>query len=140
MAVELNSEWSAAGAGPRATVLLVEDDQSMRLALERQLAGSGYRCLSFDSAESLLDQGIDDQAACIISDHRLPGMSGLELLAALRQGGSSLAMILITGHDSPRLRRDAAAARVEGYLVKPFSRAALLAILDGPVRRSECVG
>jgi two-component system response regulator FixJ len=128
----MNVERDVPPEGAGATILLVEDDDSMRVALERQLNGSGYRCRSFASAESLLADAIEADAACIVSDQGLPGMSGLELLAELRVRGAFLPMILITGHDSVRLRNDAARRRVAGYLVKPFSRAALLSIIKGP--------
>ena len=68
-------------------VLVVEDDESMREALERLLGVAGFEPVAYASAEALLAAGLAEDAACVVSDLRLPAMSGLELLAALRARG-----------------------------------------------------
>jgi len=107
-------------------VLLVEDDDSMRSAIERLLGVAGFECAAYASAEGLLSDDIGKGAACVVSDLKLPGMSGLELLAALRTRGGWPPMILITAHDAPGLREEAKRCGAEAYLVKPFSGTALL--------------
>lgn len=108
------------------TVLIVDDDKSMRDAIARLLRAAGFESTAYPSAEALLANGAADSAACIVSDLMLPAMSGLELLDTLRAIGRGVPMILITAYDAPgrvdeALRRGAAA-----YLVKPFRGSALL--------------
>jgi FixJ family two-component response regulator len=112
--------------GPAAKVLVVEDDDGMRHAIERLLDVGGYRCTAYASADALLAHGVDDDFACVISDLRLPGMSGLELLASLRARVGSLPFILITAHDRPGLRQEAMQCGAAAYLVKPFRGTVLL--------------
>jgi len=107
-------------------VLVVEDDNSMREAIERLLNAAGFGCTAFASADALLARGIDGASACVISDLKLPGMSGLELLAALHEQAIALPFILITAHDTPELRQEAMSHGVADYLAKPFRGTALL--------------
>jgi FixJ family two-component response regulator len=107
-------------------VLVVEDDDSMRGAIERLLVAAGFGCTAFPSAEALLGRGVDEGSACVISDLRLPGMSGLDLLAALRQQRLSTPLIMITAHDAPGLCEAALSSGAAAYLAKPFRGTALL--------------
>ena len=113
-------------AGPGATVLVVEDDDSMRESIERLLDAAGFGCTAYASADALLARGVDEDSVCVISDLRLPGMSGLELLAALRQRDLSTPFILITAHDTPGLRETAMRRGAAAFLAKPFRGTALL--------------
>jgi len=108
------------------TILVVEDDDSMREAIERLLGAAGFPCAAYASADALLARGVDDDSACLISDLRLPGMSGLQLLATLRERDISLPFILITAHDAPGLREEATLRGAAAYLAKPFRGTALL--------------
>jgi two-component system response regulator FixJ len=108
------------------TVLVVEDDDSMREAIERLLNAAGFGCVAYASADALLVRGVDEDWACVISDLRLPGMSGLELLATLRERDISLPFILITAHDAPGLSEEATLCGAAAYLAKPFRGTALL--------------
>jgi FixJ family two-component response regulator len=126
------------------TVLVVEADASMREALERLLAEGGYGCVAFASAEALLARVADDSAACVISDLRLPGMSGLELLSTLRERHMAVPVIVITAHDMAGLREEVIAHGAANYLAKPFRGSALLkavaaatALAAGSARRTE---
>ena len=110
-----------------ANVLLVEDDDSFRAALARLLCASGIGCEAFASAEALLARGSAGGATCVVTDLRLPGMSGLELLGELRRRGGWPPLVLVTAHDAPGLREDALRRGAAAYLVKPFPAAALLA-------------
>ena len=112
------------GTGGR--VLVVEDDDSMREAIERLLDAAGFSCTAYASADALLARGVDEGSACVISDLRLPGMSGMELLTTLRQRDISLPFILITAHDRPGLRQEAMQCGAAAYLVKPFRGTVLL--------------
>jgi FixJ family two-component response regulator len=109
-----------------ATVLVVEDDDSMRAAIERLLGAGGFACRSYASAEALLAGDVAGDAACLVSDLKLPAMSGLQLLGVLRDRGGWPPLVLITAHDAPGLREEAARCGATAYLVKPFAGVALL--------------
>ena len=115
------------------TVLVVEDDDSMREAIERLLNAAGFGCAAYASADTLLARGVYEDSACVICDLRLPGMSGLELLATLRERGISLPFILITAHDSPGLRQEAMRCGAAAYLAKPFRGTTLLEAVRGAI-------
>ncbi len=113
--------------GSRRKVLVVEDDESMREAIESLLAAAAMDSVMYESAEALLADGVGgDAAACVVSDLKLPGLSGLELLCELRARGTRLPLILVTAHDSPSLRAEAARQGVAAYLAKPFLGSQLL--------------
>ena len=80
----------------------------MREAIARLLDASGVENTTFASAEALLAGGAQEDAACVVSDLRLPAMSGFELLAELRARGGGPPLILITAHDAPGQREEAA--------------------------------
>jgi FixJ family two-component response regulator len=107
-------------------VLVVEDDESLRGAFERLLGLAGFASVAYGSAEELLAAGSAEDAACVVSDLRLPTLSGLDLLAALRARGSRAPLILITAYDEPGLAEKAKALGAAEYLVKPFHGTALL--------------
>ena len=108
------------------TLLIVEDDASMRQSMERLLGTAGFAVRAYESAEVALTAGIPHEIACIISDLRLPGISGLELLALLRKRGCSTPLIVITAFDAPGLVKEAIDAGAVAYLVKPFLGSDLL--------------
>jgi len=120
--------------GSGGTILVVEDDDSMREAIERLLLMAGFRCAAHGSAEALLAQGVVEHSVCVISDLKLPGMTGLELLVALRERGMSMPFILITAHDDPGLRDTAKRCGVADYLSKPFRGTALLQAVRGAIK------
>ena len=108
-------------------VLVVEDDDSTRQAIERILNASGIATAGYASAEELLAVGPAEGDACIVSDLKLPKRSGFELLAELRARGETPPLILITAHDSPKIRKQAEQNGVAAYLAKPFHGHALVA-------------
>jgi FixJ family two-component response regulator len=110
-------------------VVVIEDDDSLRQAIKRLLDAGGFQAVAYTSAEALLASGSDQGAACVVSDLRLPGISGLDLLARLRARGEGAPMILITAHDGPDLREEAAQRGAAAYLAKPFLGTELLAVV-----------
>jgi FixJ family two-component response regulator len=116
--------------GAQGKVLVVEDDQGMREAIETLLDAAGIESASYASAEALLAGSAVDDALCIISDIKLPAMSGLDLLTALRARERSPPVIVITAHDCASVRADAARHGAAAYLAKPFLGTALLAAID----------
>ena len=118
-------------------VLVVEDDDSMRQAIERVLNASGIVTAAYASAEQLLAVDSLEGYVCIVSDLKLPKMSGLELLAELRARGGCQPLILITAHDSPRMRKQAEHSGVAAYLAKPFLGHALVAAVRALIGPAE---
>ncbi|MCC6194455.1 MAG: response regulator [Burkholderiales bacterium] len=105
---------------------MIEDDEGMREAIASLLTAAGLATTVYASAETLLAAGIPAHTRCIVSDVRLPSMSGLDLLGELRQRGACPPVILITAHDSPAMRSEASRRGAAAYLPKPFGGAALL--------------
>jgi FixJ family two-component response regulator len=114
-------------------VLLVEDDESMRQAVERLLKAYDFKCSVFASAEELLAQGAVAGAACVVSDLMLPAMSGLDLLDEMRARGGWPPLVLVTAHERPGLREEAMRHGAAGYLAKPFRGAALVAAVESAI-------
>ncbi len=68
-------------------IIIVDDDESVQSALQDLIEADGFSAKSFGSAEEFLASGLQRKAACLITDIRMPGMSGLELQAKLRADG-----------------------------------------------------
>jgi len=119
---------------PGRRVLVVEDDEGMREAIESLLDAAGFETASYTSAEALLGGGAVEGALCIISDLKLPAMSGLDLLTELGVRGAPPPVIVITAHDAPGVRDEAQRKGAAAYLSKPFVGSALLAAIEGAAR------
>lgn len=109
---------------------LIDDDESLRVALQRLLAAAGYRVRSYASAgEFLIDPPVGE-AGCLLLDLRLPGPSGLELQEALERHGVRLPVVFLSGHgDLPSGVRAMKAGAVD-FLTKPIEREPLLAAIE----------
>lgn len=106
-------------------IVVIEDDDGMREAIESLVTAAGRTATVYASAEAMLADSLEG-ACCIVSDVRLPAMSGPELVTELRRRGLFLPVILITAHDSSAVRREALRCGAAAYLPKPFAGAALL--------------
>jgi FixJ family two-component response regulator len=125
-------------AGPR--IFLIDDDSSMRHAIERILSLGGYAPKSFSSAEALLDSGKVVEASCLILDVHLPGLTGFELYEELLRYGKPPPVIFITAYDEPESRETADKIGAAAYFTKPFSgRELVAAITLAIVARAEQV-
>jgi two-component system response regulator TtrR len=115
-------------AGSKPNIVVVEDDPAMNLALTRLLKAAGFRALTFDSAESLLDDPVAiANATCLILDVHLTGISGFELRQQLQERGTDPPTVFITADENPLLPWDRFTAAT--LLTKPFSSYRLLATL-----------
>lgn len=111
------------------TVLVVDDDESVRRAMKRLLMSNGYRVLGFESAEELLQTGFVCDKVCLLLDIRLPGISGLDLYAELVASGVKCPVIFMTAHDDSRWPDRAKKAGAVAILRKPFGEQSLLSAL-----------
>lgn len=111
------------------TVYIVDDDPSVRDSLALMLGLDGHRVALYTDAEAFLAAFRDDWSGCVLADLRLPGSSGVELQAALRARGSTLPVIIITGHGDVPTARKAFQAQAVDFLEKPFDHEQLLAAI-----------
>jgi len=107
-------------------VAIVDDDDLMRTALQGLLKSAGLLAQSFASAEDFLKSGQQHDTGCLITDIRMPGMSGLELQAQLNADHCRIPTIFITAHGDARMRMQAMRAGAVEFLAKPFDDEALL--------------
>jgi FixJ family two-component response regulator len=107
-------------------VAIVDDDDSMRNALNGLLKAVGFPAKSFASAEEFLKSGQQHQTSCLIADIRMPGMSGLELQAQLNADRCKIPIIFITAHGDEKMRMQALRAGAVEFLSKPFDEEILL--------------
>lgn len=114
-------------------VILVEDDEGLRGALERVLRAAGFEAQSYASAEAALAARRLEWADCLVVDLNLPAMSGLDLVDRVRQHGVTVPAVLITAHDEPRVRDEVKRRGIQHFLVKPFLGSALVRLLDGVI-------
>lgn len=109
------------------TIIILDDDRSVSMSLDRLLTANGFTTLTFSSAEALKDSGRLSHARCVIMDINLPGMSGLELARHIRKDGArKVGLIFITAYDQPEYRSEASALGALAYLSKPFAGEKLL--------------
>jgi FixJ family two-component response regulator len=127
----------AAPATGSGTVFVIDDDPSMCRAVERQVQGAGYRVETFASAQGYLDRGPHAGVACIVSDVRMPGLSGLDLQASLAQAGRDLPIVFISGHGDVSITAHAMRAGAVNFLAKPFTRRDLLAAVAEALARGR---
>ena len=107
-------------------VAIVDDDDSIRSALQGLLKAVGLSSQAFASAEEFLKSGQQHQTACLITDIRMPGISGLELQARLNAERCRIPTIFITAHGDAQMRMQALRAGAVEFLAKPFDDEALL--------------
>ena len=117
----------------RGLVLVVEDNDGMRQAIDNLLDAAGFSGIAYSRAEDLFAEGRIDDALCVISDIKLPAMSGFELMTALRERGTPTPVILITAIDGPATRSKARRHGAAAYLAKPFPGSALLGAIEGVI-------
>jgi FixJ family two-component response regulator len=107
-------------------VAIVDDDDSVRSTLQELLRSAGFSSQAFDSAEAFLGSGHQQQTACLITDIRMPGMSGLELQAQLNSERCRIPTIFITAHGDEEMRFQALRAGAVEFLPKPFDDEVLI--------------
>jgi FixJ family two-component response regulator len=112
--------------GKAKIVAIVDDDDLMRSALQGLLKAAGLLARTFASAEEFLMSGYQYDTACLITDIRMPGMSGLELQAQLNADHCRIPTIFITAHGDEKMRMQAMRAGATEFLAKPFDDEALL--------------
>lgn len=114
---------------------VVEDDQPMRESIVELLEDAGYTVRAYSRAEELLARGASLEGVCVVSDVRMSGVDGLTLLRRLRARGSSIPLMLITGHGDVSMAVAAMKAGAVDFLEKPFVADTLLAAVEAVERQ-----
>lgn len=107
-------------------VVIVDDDRSVQSAIRDLLESARLSALCFGSAEEFLQSDQQNQTACLVTDIRMPGMSGFELQAKLEAEGYLIPIIFITAHDDAKTKMQAMKAGAVELLTKPFDDEVLL--------------
>lgn len=123
--------------GEARTVYVVEDDAAVRDSVALMLSLAGYRTALFADAEAFLAAWREDLAGCVLSDLRLPGMSGVQLQAELRARGSALPFIIVTAHGDVATARQAFLADAVDFLEKPFGDRQLMEAIEAALAREN---
>ena len=110
-----------------AVIHLVDDDESLRTALQRLLTAAGYRVRTYASAGEFLLEPPVDTPGCLLLDLHMPGPSGLDLQEALKRHGVRLPVIFLTGHGDLSTGVRAMKAGAVDFLTKPVDRETLFA-------------
>ena len=106
-------------------VVIVDDDELMRSALDGLMKQAGLQALTFASAEEFLNSGEQERTACLIADIRMPGMSGLDLQSKLNRDRIRIPIIFITALGDEKMRMQALRAGAVEFLSQPFDVDAL---------------
>lgn len=107
-------------------VVIIEDDESYRVAVRRLLKSAGFSVQSFASAEDFLNSGEQRETGCLIADIRMPGMSGLDLQSKLNSDHCPIPTIFITAHGDEKMRLQAMRGGAVKFLAKPFDGEVLI--------------
>ncbi len=103
-----------------ANVWVVDDDDAMRDSLDFLLSAAGFSVKVFESAASLLDALPSGQSGCVVTDVRMPGMDGIELLKHLKRTNAALCVVVMTGHGDVPLAVEAMKLGAVDFVEKPF--------------------
>ncbi len=112
---------------PESIVYVIDDDDAVRQSLEFLLKTAGVSVRGFDSAKAFLDVLPAIKSGCIITDVRMPEITGIDLLQRLKEGGHDIPVIVITGHGDISLAVEAMKIGAVDFLEKPFDDDLLLA-------------
>lgn len=107
-------------------VYVIDDDDAARHSLEFLLDCADIRVRGFPSADAFLSSAPPLDGACIVTDVRMPGTNGMELVDALRSRGATVPVIVITGHADVPLAIQAMKAGVSDFIEKPFDDETML--------------
>ncbi len=119
------------------TVYVIDDDAAMRDSLEFLLDTAGFEVTLFDAASVFLQQLPDLSFGCVVSDIRMPGLSGMELLQDLKTRGSNLPIIIMTGHGDIPLAVEAIKLGALDFLEKPFEDERLIGAIRSAFKHGE---
>lgn len=118
-------------------VFVVDDDSSVLAAIQRLIKSVGIKAKAFTSAGDFLSNPRYEGPGCIVSDVRMPGLSGLDLQEELAKAGNTLPIIFITGHGTVPMSVKAMKAGAIDFLEKPFEDQALLDLIQHAIKHDK---
>jgi len=121
----------------RGKVYVIDDDDAMRDSLNFLLDSAGFNVTLFESALKFLDalQGL--AFGCVVSDVRMPGLDGIELLKRMKADHSPLPIVIMTGHGDIPLAVEAMKLGAVDFLEKPFEDDRLIGMIEAAIRQAE---
>ena len=122
---------------PKPMISIVDDDDSAREGTMDLIKSMGFVAKAFPRAEDFLNSDHLRNTTCLITDMRMPGMTGLELHSRLVEAGNAIPTILVTGFPDDSDRRRAQRAGVICYLTKPFNDEELLTCVRSALESSD---
>jgi FixJ family two-component response regulator len=116
-------------------ISIVDDDAEMREALTALIRSLGFTAVAFARAQDFLQSTAPSSSSCLISDMKMPSMSGIELHRQLVRAGYMIPTILITAFPDDQTRADALKSGVICYLPKPFAEERLMSCIRAALSR-----
>jgi two-component system, LuxR family, response regulator FixJ len=117
-------------------VYVIDDDEAMRDSLNFLLDSAGFEVTLFETAQDFLDVLHGLEFGCIISDVRMPGIDGIELLKRLKAGQSRFPILIMTGHGDVPLAVEAMKLGAIDFLEKPFEDDRLTGMIEAAIRQA----
>jgi two-component system, LuxR family, response regulator FixJ len=121
----------------RGKVYVIDDDEAMRDSLDFLLGAADFHVTLFESAHNFLDTISSVDFGCVVSDVRMPGIDGIELLKRLKASRSVLPVVIMTGHGDVPLAVEAMKLGAVDFLEKPFEDDRIIGMIDVALRQAE---
>jgi FixJ family two-component response regulator len=122
---------------PTTMISIVDDDECVRMAIERLIRSLGYVVVTYASAEDFLVSNHVNDTSCLITDVHLPGLTGVELYQRLLADGFAAPTIFVSGLADVTTRTQVLASGAVEFLSKPFSQKSLIDCLKNTLTRQD---
>jgi two-component system response regulator FixJ len=121
----------------KAKVYVIDDDEAMRDSLHFLLDSSGFDVTLFENAQRFLDALPELAFGCVVSDVRMPGIDGIELLKQMKAAPSTFPILIMTGHGDVPLAVEAMKLGAIDFIEKPFEDERLITMIETAIRQAE---
>ncbi len=118
-------------------VYVIDDDEAMRDSLNFLLDSADFSVTLFETAQSFLDALPGLEFGCVVSDVRMPGIDGIEMLKRMKAGQSTFPILIMTGHGDVPLAVEAMKLGAVDFLEKPFEDDRLIGMIEAAIRQAE---
>ena len=118
----------------RKIILIVDDDELVRRALERALRSTGYQILTAEGGSRALELLEKNDVIAVISDHLMPGMTGLELMREVKRRYPHIVKVIVTGFMPERVAEALSLGEIDRFMTKPWENTELRSTLESALR------